>query len=233
MIKHPRFLTAPLSLLSAILLPLLGVSPVFGESIYETGFDGPEGDLPEGWERLTDDPSIQTTGKALRLSRDGSPGTGVARTVALVGKDSSNWTDYVIEATFADPKPGINFQRNGVFARWSGDPEFPLRGYNAYLSGDQLVIARDLTRGVQPSEILASVKLNTDLTASTTYTLRFQLMGPKLRAELLDATGTSLAAAEADDASYSQGSPGLQAYFASGGRRVECQHFVVLPVSKN
>lgn len=233
MIKPSRTLSWPLWVASAFLLPLLVASPAFGDPLYETRFDGPEGELPEGWRALTDDPSIQTTGKSLRLSRDGSPGTGVARTVAFEGKDSSQWADYVIEATFSDPKPGISFQRNGVFARWNGDPVFPLRGYNAYVSGDQLVIARDLGRGVQPSEILASAKLDTELNARATYTIRFQLQGPKLRAELLDASGHSLATVEANDISYSQGSPGLQAYFASGGRRVECQHFVVLPESNN
>lgn len=233
MIKPIHTLNWPLWVISAVLLPLLVLSPAFGAPLYETRFDGPEGELPEGWKALTDDPSIQTTGKSLRLSRDGSPGTGVARTVAFERKDSSKWADYVIEATFFDPKPGITFQRSGVFARWDGDTVFPLRGYNAYVSGDQLVIARDLKRGVQPSEILASAKLDKELNERATYTIRFHLQGSKLRAELLDSAGLSLATVEANDISYSQGSPGLQAYFAIGGRRVECLHFAVLSDSKN
>lgn len=222
--------TAPFFRLSLLSFAVLFSLPAPGsETLFETRFEGNDGSLPEGWTALTRDPVIEIRRNALVLRRDGRPGTGTARTLMLDTDESRGWTNVVVEATFRESNPGIVSQRNGVLARWDGGRSFPLKAYNAYVSGDYLMIALGASRGVDVSEVLASSPLSTPLRPNQPHTIRFTLNGSRLVAELFDGAGNRMATVETEHDLLTAGGIGLQSYFAFGERQVRYEHLAVSP----
>lgn len=217
---------------SFLALALLGgalVAPVTAQVLYEKHFSEPDGTLPTGWVVFSDDPSIEVINNRLRLTRFGTPdnpGTGVARTVGLIGPEGRGWTNYVVETTFRQNSFRVG-ERQGILARWDGVRGFPVNAYHAYLTEDRLVIAFGASRGNQVSEVLAETTLASAPRPNTRLTLRFTLSGSSLRAELFDATSAAMGVVEAMDERLRSGGVGLQAYFGFRARWVDHEHFVV------
>jgi len=213
---------AVLSLAAVLCASALRAAPDF-----ETRFEGLDGSVPDGWVVLTTDPFIEIRENALVLRRDGNPGTGVARTIMLDTGDSLGWTDYAVEATFRESRPGIDSQRNGVLARWDGGRSFPLTAYSAHVAGGDLVIALGASRGVERSEVLASAPLGMALRPNQPYTIRFTLKGSQLKAELFDGAGSQIGLVETENDVLTAGGIGIQSYFAFGERQVKYEHLAV------
>jgi hypothetical protein len=209
-------------LAALIFLPAIWAAPNF-----ETRFEGDDGTVPDGWIVITKDPFVEIRGNALVIRRDENPGTGVARTIILDSSDSLGWTDYVVEATFRESRPGIESQRNGLLARWDGGKAFPLNAYNAYVEGEELVIALGASRGVAKSEILASSRLAMPLRPNQPYTIRFTLKGRNLKAELFDGAGSQIGLVETENDFLTAGGIGIQSYFAFGERQATYEHLAV------
>lgn len=221
--KTPRFLP----LLAACFLALSASVPASGQVLYETNFNGTDGELPPSWLAMSGDEIIALRENRLRLSRHGRPGTGVARTVMYRGLSASNWADYVVEATFRQSRTGDGNERNGLLARWNGERGLPVAAYFAYVSGDRLLIARGAGRGNDTTPVLGQAAIEGDFRANRSYTLRFTLVGPRLTAELFDARGNAMAKVEAEDDTFKRGSVGMQAYFTFGERWADYEHLVV------
>lgn len=232
-----------LTVLSAIVLLAAGLAPqAFASEInYTQDFTGPDGSFPADWFDSThgsfSNNIVDINNNQLRMRRDASNPSSLARNAAYVGGDSATWDNYTVEVLFTGNTES-QYQATGILGRWQGASSINSGyfAYEMYGTPGVLKIGKDYSGQGDAATVLASTSLARTVHANEVTRLVFQLNGEQLTAWLYAEGSTPgvyddlLGTVTTTDSTYSQGSAGLRAGLGGYNREALFDDFSVTSI---